>query len=59
MKKENSGQKSRRLYRKPELRVVELAAKEALAVGCKQGNQGPDVGNPRCQFKNCTNLGSS
>ena len=52
-------QEPRRPYRKPGLRVVELAAKEALAVGCKQGSQGPDVGNPRCQFKNCTNLGSS
>ena len=57
--RQNSKQNSRRPYKKPGLRVVELAAKEALAVGCKTGSSGPDVGNPGCQFKNCTTSGSS
>lgn len=39
---------SKRRYEKPRLRVIELAADEVLAVGCKTDSGGTNVGPPTC-----------
>lgn len=55
---ENVDKDGRRVYSKPLLKVVELAADEVLATGCKT-HAASSVGNPTCQFKACVSMGSS
>jgi hypothetical protein len=55
------GPESRREYRKPELRRVQLVTGEILAVGCKLSNGGKNVGmdSISCTIPNgCVNAGS-
>ncbi len=40
-------------YRKPDLREVELAAKEVLAIGCKVSGGGINAGSSPCDTGNC------
>ena len=47
----------RRPYEKPALRIIELAAEEVLAVGCKAGHT-PASGRPTCASKPCAQKGS-
>ena len=54
MKMASESKRSRRTYGKPKLRVVELATKEVLGLGCKTSTRGPDTGNPTCSLSNCT-----
>jgi hypothetical protein len=46
-------------YEKPKLTIIELAAEEVLAVGCKTASGGSAVGGgPTCMFRHCAGLGS-
>jgi len=56
MKKE----KQKEVYEKPQLRVIELAADEVLAVGCKSPGLNYAVGgNPACGVgAGCVSIGS-
>jgi hypothetical protein len=46
-------------YEKPKLRIIELAAEEVLAVGCKTFSGGSAVsGGPTCMIRHCAGLGS-
>lgn len=55
-----SARKHLRPYEKPRLRTVELAAKEVLAVGCKQPSDGINAGSgPPCLFGSCTTPANS
>lgn len=47
----------RQIYEKPVLRVLDLAADEVLAQGCKTASQ-PAVGRPTCASKPCAGKGS-
>ena len=48
------------MYAKPKLRIIELAAEEVLAVGCKMIGGAPAAGgNPNCGISNnCVTDGS-
>jgi len=46
-----------RTYEKPELRVIELAADEVLAVGCKTQSKPASSGTP-CWIRFCSYKGS-
>jgi hypothetical protein len=48
----------KRPYEKPELRVVELAAEEVLAAGCKTSFSGTAVGAVPCTAGSCAGEGS-
>ena len=46
-------------YEKPQLNIIELAAEEVLAVGCKMTGGPANVGFPSCGiFNNCISQGS-
>ena len=46
-------------YQKPRLRIIELAAEETLAVGCKTAIGGMAVGGlPPCLTNGCAGVGS-
>ena len=45
-------------YEKPRLRVIELAAEEVLAVGCKTNAGGPNPAPPQCAAGGCFQVGS-
>ena len=45
-------------YEKPKLRVIELAAEEVLAVGCKTNAGGPNPAPPQCAPGGCFQVGS-
>ena len=47
----------KRLYEKPRLRTIELAAEEILATGCKTATQ-VDTGNMGCDTTPCFDLGT-
>ena len=56
---EQNGQACRRPYKKPELRVVELEAKEVLATGCKTASGNSAIGSPtNCVGNSCAADGS-
>ena len=46
-------------YKKPELKTVELAAKEVLAVGCKISGGGINTGTSPCDVGTCAVASSS
>jgi len=52
--------RKKRVYAKPKLRIIELAAEEVLAVGCKMIGGAPAAGgNPNCGISNnCVTDGS-
>ena len=59
MKFEREKEKGKRHYEKPLLRVIELAAEEVLAVGCKLASSGSAVGYPtNCIGSGCAGSGS-
>lgn len=45
-------------YTKPELKVINLAAEEVLATGCKTMVQGAPYSPVSCIANNCMGLGS-
>jgi hypothetical protein len=46
-------------YEKPQLHIIELAAEEVLAVGCKMTGGPMNVGRASCGiFNNCITRGS-
>jgi len=46
-------------YEKPQLNVIELAAEEVLATGCKMPGGANNVGRPSCGIGNrCSTRGS-
>lgn len=54
------GKESRQVYRKPELRRVELVTGEVLAEGCKMAGGGLNLGdNPNCGLVNGCNASGS
>ena len=61
MIKEDNKNKKKREYQRPELRVIELAAEEVLAVGCKLTTPRPASGNPTyCRWPSkCVQTGTS
>jgi dissimilatory sulfite reductase (desulfoviridin) alpha/beta subunit len=38
--------KDKRIYEKPMLKTIDLAAEEVMAIGCKLASGGSNVGNP-------------
>jgi len=47
------------VYEKPRLHVIELAAEEVLAAGCKMPAGAANVGRPSCGIGNrCSTTGS-
>jgi|WetSurMetagenome_2_1015567.scaffolds.fasta_scaffold00663_11 hypothetical protein len=54
-----TGKKGVKAYERPSLRVIELAADEVLAVGCKTVSR-TAAGNsaPPCMLNNCAQKGS-
>jgi len=59
MKFDQEKEKSKRHYEKPLLRVIELAAEEVLAVGCKLASSGSAFGWPTtCIGSGCSGAGS-
>jgi hypothetical protein len=59
MQPEQTGEKKKRVYKKPRLRTIELAAEEVLAVGCKlaSGGEAP-LSEISCTANNCSGAGS-
>ncbi len=56
--KENGAEK-KRLYEKPELRVIEMKEDEVMAVGCKMPAGQQNVTFPSCGFaQGCNQRGS-
>lgn len=51
-------EKTRLPYEKPRLRIIELAAEEVLAIGCKIDGGGFSVGVSPCIANSCTGVGS-
>ena len=59
MQPDQTKEKKKRLYEKPRLRTIELAAEEVLGVGCKHPTLGYDVGQLFCGLAiNCNQQGS-
>jgi hypothetical protein len=59
MKPEQEKEKNKRSYEKPMLRVIELAAEEVLAIGCKQATGATAFGNAvGCIANPCAAQGS-
>ena len=53
-----SGRRHRQAYAKPRLRIIDLAAEEVLAVGCKlEGGPGGPI-LPSCTASSCFAAGS-
>jgi hypothetical protein len=51
--------KEKKTYQPPEIKVIELAAEEVLAVGCKtEETSGEDGGPPTCTLGTCFTSGS-
>lgn len=46
MKSRENREKTKKTYKKPRLRTIELVAEEVLAIGCKQVTSGTAVGGP-------------
>lgn len=57
MKQEQKKQ-TRKPYRKPVLRTIELTADEVLAAGCKTSGTGFNSGAAPCSANNCSAMGS-
>ena len=49
---------AKRLYEKPVLRKIKLAAEEVLAVGCKTNQGGFNVSGTPCMANSCSKKGS-
>ena len=50
--------KNSKTYEKPQLRIIELAAEEVLAAGCKTASGGSAVGGvPPCFTRPCAGIG--
>ena len=59
MQPEQTKEKKKRVYKKPRLRTIELAAEEVLAVGCKLASGGWASGDPvTCVGNGCASAGS-
>lgn len=58
MKFDQEKEKSKIPYEKPRLRVIELAAEEVLAAGCKQVSGGTAFGASPCIAGPCAGSGS-
>jgi hypothetical protein len=56
MREKEAGKKP---YEKPRLRIIELAAEEVLAIGCKSAGASSGVGGgPTCLTRMCAGTGS-
>lgn len=52
-------EKQKKAYQRPEVKVIELAAEEVLAVGCKtESSAGPGGVPPTCVLGACFSAGS-
>ena len=49
----NDEKQEKQAYEKPRLRIIELAAEEVLAVGCKTAPGSPGVGGFLCGSISC------
>lgn len=58
MPNKQEDQKAKEPYEKPMMRVIELAAEEVLAIGCKTVPMPAVGGGPPCSLVNCALLGS-
>lgn len=58
METENEKPATRRTYEPPQMRTIELAAEEVLAVGCKLASGGFAFGSTPCTLNNCSQPGS-
>lgn len=50
--------RTKRSYEKPKLRVIDLAAEEVLAIGCKVSDGGMAFGASPCPANSCNQAGS-
>jgi hypothetical protein len=49
----------KKAYEKPQIRIIELAADEILAAGCKTNSASPAVGGGvTCAVRGCAAIGS-
>ncbi|MEW6584089.1 MAG: hypothetical protein AB1442_00585 [Nitrospirota bacterium] len=59
MEKDKKNRDAKSAYEKPQLNIVELAAEEVLAIGCKMPTGLPNVGQPSCGISaRCSTQGS-
>lgn len=58
MDNKKNEQNSKKPYEKPRLRIIELAAEEVLAAGCKTFGGGATVPVSPCDTGGCAGLGS-
>jgi hypothetical protein len=59
MQPDQKEEKKKRVYEKPRLRTIELAAEEVLGTGCKQATLGFAYGQDFCGLINNCNLAGS
>lgn len=59
MQPDQKEEKKKRMYEKPRLRTIELAAEEVLAVGCKLDFGGNAPGGITCIENSCVDGGTS
>lgn len=59
MKTEVESKKKKRPYKKPELKTIELAAREVLAAGCKLDGGGNNFGDEPCNIGSCAGVDAS
>ena len=58
MQTDQKKEKEKRVYEKPRLRTIELAAEEVLGVGCKMTSGGTAPSITPCTAGPCVSLGS-
>ena len=59
MEKDTKMKRMKAVYEKPQLNIIELAAEEVLAVGCKMTGGPSNVSHASCGiFNNCISQGS-
>ncbi|MBW1743971.1 MAG: hypothetical protein JRJ47_11200 [Deltaproteobacteria bacterium] len=58
MTSEQDKEKTKLPYERPRLRIIELAAEEVLATGCKTAGASTGVGVTPCTLGSCAGEGS-
>lgn len=59
MEKDKENKILKSAYEKPQLNIIELAAEEVLAIGCKMAGGQSNIGYPNCGILNrCSSRGS-
>jgi len=56
---EQNKQKAKKVYKKPKLRKIELAADEVMGIGCKLSDGGFSLDAAPCNINNCSTIDTS